>query len=152
MTVGVELDADAFVADIEESIADLEDLEERYTDGETLYVGTAVGYSVYLEFGTRDMDPKPFVRPALAAYAGSLEAAIAADTNTTLDQIDSVDELVRTVAFGLERRIKRIITTKGLIDTGALRASVAVVAAEGELKTRADVASRADVALDPETL
>jgi len=44
----------------------------------------------------------------------------------SLEEIDSVDELVRTIAFGLERRIKRIITVKGLVDTGTMRESVRI--------------------------
>lgn len=148
----ISFDADTFVADIESAIEEVEDIQERYTGGETWFVGSAVEYAIYLEFGTRDMDPKPFLRPALLAYQSSLEAAIAADTETTLDAIDSVDELVQTIAFGLERRIKRIIKGKGLIDTGALRASIAAVPAESELKGLSDVAARADVDLDPEAV
>ena len=93
----------------------------------TWVVGTAVEYSIYLEYGTSKMDPKPFFRPALAAYQANLEAAVAADTEKTLDQVDGPEELVRTIAFGLERRVKRIITQKGLIETGTMRASVKAV-------------------------
>ncbi|QLH82463.1 hypothetical protein [Halosimplex pelagicum] len=115
------------VEGIEETIEELERLEERWTGGGPWVVGTAVEYAVYLEFGTSKMDPKPFVRPAIHAYRSNLQAAIAADTNTTLDAIGSAEELVQTIAYGLERRIKRIITAKGLIETGTLRASVQAV-------------------------
>lgn len=109
-------------------LEDLEREEEQWSDDEDVwFVGTAVNYSIFLEFGTSKMDPKPFIRPALHAYEANLEAAIAADTQTTLEEISSVDELVKTIAFGLERRIKRIITRKGLIETGTLRASVMAV-------------------------
>lgn len=107
-------------------------LEERVDDLEVTtewVAGTAVEYAIYLEFGTRDMDPKSFVRPAALVYQRSLRSAIAADTETTLDAIDDADTLVRVVALGLERRIKKIITAKGLIETGTLRASVKAVPA-----------------------
>jgi len=145
MPDGVDLDLDG-MADLQAEVRDrADDLDEP---GQW-YVGTAVNYAIYLELGTAKMDPKPFIRPAAHAYQSNLRAAIAADTETTLEQIDSAEELVKTVAFGLERRIKRIITRKGLIDTGALRASVAAVRSESQLKGLSDVAARSDVDLDP---
>lgn len=122
-------------------VGDLEEEQERWTGGEVWAVGTAVEYSVYVEFGTSKMDPRPFFRPALFAYEANLAAAIESDTETSLDEIDSVDELVRTVAFGLERRIKRIITRKGLVDTGTMRASVLAVPGPdvGQLPTADDL-------------
>lgn len=107
----------------------IDDLQENIESTVSYAVGTAVEYAIYLEFGTRNMDPKPFVRPAARTYQESLDAAIAADTNTTLQAIDDVDTLVKVVAFGLERRIKRIIRAKGLIETGTLRASITAVRA-----------------------
>ena len=97
-------------------------LREEIADAETTVdyqVGTAVEYAIYLEFGTRDMNPKPFVRPAVD------------DVESRLDQLaaeaDSADELVTRVALALEREIKQTITRKGLIDTGTLRASITAV-------------------------
>jgi hypothetical protein len=125
--MGIDVDADAFTADIERAIDEVDDLEEQWSGGTIWTVGTAVNYAIYLEFGTRDMDPKPFLRPAVAEARASLETFIATNTRTTLDAIDSADELVRIVALALERRVKEIITEKGLIDTGTLRASVAAI-------------------------
>ncbi|QLH77455.1 hypothetical protein HZS55_09170 [Halosimplex rubrum] len=105
----------------------IEELQEDYREPDNWFVGTAVEYAIFLEFGTSKMDAKPFVRPAVHAYQSNLEAAIATDTRKTLDDIDSAEELVQTIAFGLERRIKRIITAKGLIETGTMRASVKAV-------------------------
>lgn len=120
---------------------ELDDLEDRWTTQERWIVGTAVNYAVFLEAGTRHMDPKPFFRPALHAYRSNLRAAIAADSRTTLEEIGSADELVQTIAFGLERRIKRIITKKGLIDTGTLRVSVQAIPGVdgGQLPTVEDI-------------
>jgi hypothetical protein len=125
-------------------------LEERVTDDATWVVGTAVEYAIYLEVGTRHMDPKPFLGPAVDEARRDTVGFIRRNTKTTVDDIDSAEELVKTLANALERRIKLIITKKGLIDTGALRASVAAVPIGSELKGRSDVAARADVDLDPD--
>ena len=109
-------------------LRELRENKRAWSGGDdTWYVGTAVEYGVYLEFGTSKMDAKPFFRPALAEARRDLETFVADNTKTTMQQIDSVDELVRTIAFALERRVKEIITEKGLIDTGTLRASVQAV-------------------------
>jgi hypothetical protein len=113
-----------FDAGFEELIEELSDLQEQASGGGSYFVGTAVEYSIYLEFGSSKMDPEPFVRPALAEARRDLESFIAANTTTSADDIETARELVRTVAFALERRIKEIITEKGLIETGTLRASI----------------------------
>lgn len=127
-----------------------EERNEWTGDGGTWHVGTAVEYAIYIEFGTSKMDPKPFFRPALTEAQRDLSAFVRDNTETTLSQIDGPQELVRTIAFALERRVKEIITEKGLIDTGAMRASVQAVPSESELKELSDVAARSDVDLDPE--
>jgi hypothetical protein len=70
------------------------------------------------------MDPTPFFRPVIAEVNRSVEAFVAANTGTTVEEIDSADELVRIVALAIERRVKEVIRDKGLIDTGTLRASI----------------------------
>lgn len=128
-----------FDADFEDLVERLDDLQEDVGQAGTHFVGTAVEYGVFLEFGTSKMDPKPFFRPALAAYRANLVRALEADTRKDIEDIDSADELAQTVALGLERRIKRIITQKGLIETGTLRASVQATPAPGQLPTADEV-------------
>lgn len=107
---------------------DLQHEQDQWEGDDAWYVGTAVEYSIFLEMGTSKMDPKPFFRPALHEVAAKGVAAfIREHTNTAVDDIESIDELVRALAFALERRIKEIITEKGLIETGTLRASVQAV-------------------------
>jgi len=55
------LEVEGFAAAIEE----VEDLIDDLDSDREFLVGTGVSYSVYLEFGTSKMDPKPFFQPAL---------------------------------------------------------------------------------------
>jgi len=76
------------------------------------------------------MDPKPFFRPALAELrVKGIEGFIEESGVLRSDDLGDVDpdDLVDALAFALERRIKEIITEKGLIDTGTLRASIVAV-------------------------
>jgi hypothetical protein len=82
----------------------------------------------YLEFGTSKMDPKPFFQPAInEARIEGIRGFIRHNTDISLSQIDTLDQLLAVLALALERRVKEIITRKGLIDTGTLRASVLAV-------------------------
>lgn len=106
----------------------LDDLEDRWVEDADWVVGTNVFYSVFLEYGTSKMDPKPFFRPALAELrARGVEGFISDNTRLDVDDTDSTSELIQNLAFALERRIKEIITKKGLIDTGTLRISIRAV-------------------------
>lgn len=131
-----------------DAIEELKDLEEDLGQGGPWVVGTAVEYSIYLEFGTRHMDPKPFFRPVLAEVRSQgVEDFIDDNSRTTVGDIDDVDELVRTLAFAIERRVKEVITRKGLVDTGTLRASVKAVPGSdvGQLPSADEVDASADV-------
>jgi hypothetical protein len=102
---------------------------ERWDDAPRFVVGTGVEYAVYLEFGTSQMDPKPFFAPVLDEARGDIPAFINRHTRTDAASIRSAEDLVETLALAVERRIKAVITRKGLIDTGTLRASVQAVPA-----------------------
>jgi len=67
-----------------------------------------------------------------------LEGFLDENTETELGDYETAEELVRAIAFALERRVKEIITEKGLIDTGALRASVVAVPADPSALPDAD--------------
>ena len=119
----------------------LEDLRERWDDSPRYLVGSAVEYAVYVEYGTSKMDPKPFFRPALAEARADLERFIEDNTRKQVEQIDTARELVKTIAFALERRVKEIITEKGLIESGTMRASVKAVPGTsfGDLPTEDEI-------------
>jgi hypothetical protein len=106
----------------------LRELERDVETLTTFTVGTGVSYSVFLEFGTSKMDAKPFFRPAISEVRSrGVEGFIAENTGTTVDALGDAGDVLRVLALALERRIKEIITDKGLIDTGTLRASVVAV-------------------------
>jgi hypothetical protein len=118
---------------VEELDVEFGERAEDWTGGGTAYAGTAVNYAVYVEFGTSKMDPRPYLRPAVSEAKSDLEEFIDENTNTTARSITSASDLVQTVALALERRVKEIITEKGIIDTGTLRASIRAVDSEAEL-------------------
>jgi len=118
------LEVEGFAAAIEE----LEDLIDDLDSDREFLVGTGVEYSVFLEFGTSKMDPKPFFQPALnEVRLEGVEGFIAHNTRTSVEAQDSLDDVLRVLALAIERRVKEIITRKGLIDTGTLRASLIAV-------------------------
>jgi len=110
------------------AIEEVEDLIDDVDSDREFLVGTGVEYSVFLEFGTSKMDPKPFFQPAInEVRLEGVRGFIAHNTRTTLEAQDSLDDVLRVLALAIERRVKEIITRKGLIDTGTLRASVIAV-------------------------
>ena len=112
----------------EAAINELDQLEEDVSTIGTYTIGTGVEYSVFLEFGTSKMDAKPFFGPAInEVRLQGVPGFIRHNTQTTVDAQETIDDVIRVLAFALERRIKQIITQKGLIDTGTLRASVVAV-------------------------
>jgi hypothetical protein len=120
----------------------LDDLEADLTGERRFIVGTNVSYAIYLEFGTKKMDPRPFFRPAISELRQSgVDDFLKDNTNLTAERIEDLDSLVRALALALERRVKKIITNKSIIDTGTLRASIAAIPGGdvGDLATEEDI-------------
>lgn len=46
------------------------------TSGWTVEVGASAEYAIFVEFGTRHMQAKPFLRPAVEEYLPMLETAV----------------------------------------------------------------------------
>jgi len=134
-------DFDFDLSGVQAAEQDFRDEIDDWTGGGAAYVGSAVEYGVYLEFGTSKMNPKPFFRPVLADARQDVAAFIDDNTNTTVRAIDSAEELVETLALAIERRVKELITQKGLIDTGTLRASIVAVRSPASLPDEDDLPS-----------
>lgn len=102
------------------------------------WVGSAVIYGPMQEFGTRFLTERPHWRvaiPEIIAEAGGdqqmqnevLDAMIAREINGKLftdAKLDAGTTAPIKVALMIERRVKQIITAKGIIDTGNYRASI----------------------------
>jgi hypothetical protein len=122
------IDLDLNLNGLEAAINRLDELEDDVETLTTYTVGTAVEYSLYLEFGTSQMDAKPFFRPAInEVRAQGVDGFIAHNTRTSVEALPDADAVIRVLALALERRVKEIITDKSLIDTGTLRASIVAV-------------------------
>lgn len=119
----------------------LEELRERGTSERVEVVGSNVEYAVYLEFGTEDMPPYPWFRPAIREFRANPERFIVDQTRyASLDEIPTVDALVTAVAESLVAKMKKNATAQGSVDrspgtdaehprvqTGTLRNSIQAV-------------------------
>ena len=76
-----------------------------------------------------------------------VEGFIEKNSSYEMGDIDDVDDLVKTLAFALQRRIQEIITKKGLVDTGTLRISVKAIPGTdlNQLPSADEVDASADV-------
>jgi hypothetical protein len=87
---------------------------------DTWIVGTNVRYGLYLEFGTRNHPPYPWLRPAIEKVAEN-------DADEIADNAESTEELVAEIALAIERRAKEITDSRGerpFRQTGNLSASI----------------------------
>jgi hypothetical protein len=113
---------------LESAIEEIERLEDAVETRAKFTVGTAVFYSRFIEGGTSKMDARPFFQPAIAEVrAEGVDGFIQANTRTSVDDLDDFKQILQVLALALERRIKEIITRKGIIDTGTLRASIVAI-------------------------
>lgn len=98
------------------------------------FVGSAVVYGPFHEFGTSRIEARPHFRPAIEALLGP--GALQESGDMDLMEALVKGEAIPQLALRLEREIKRTITRKRVLDTGAYRASIATG------KTRAQTAAR----------
>lgn len=85
----------------------LRQLKRDYTSRREYKVGSNVEYSVYLEFGTRDMPPYPFVRPAIREFEAGPDQFVRKHTGVEVDEIESADRIVQVIAFAFETAISQ---------------------------------------------
>jgi len=117
--------------------ASLEELKDDFEPEPSFVVESGAEYSVYLEFGTEDMPPYPFFRPAIRELKADPEAFLLKNSELdSLGDIDSTDELVKSVAFALQSQIQTNATAQApgrspgtdadhpQVQTGNLRAKI----------------------------
>jgi len=91
----------------------LEELKNKYAENPIYAVGTNVEYAVYLEFGTRDMPPYPFFKPAIREFQANPKSFILDRTDKdSLDEIESTKEMVEAVAVSLKVQIQTNATAE----------------------------------------
>lgn len=89
------------------------DLQESFIGGTVYVVGSSVTYGVYLEFGTSKMQAYPWLRPAVNEFKSNPTGFLSSRANTSVDNVQSTEELVASVALGLERAMTRNVSAPG---------------------------------------
>ena len=114
---------------------------EKVDFGEA-WVGSAVVYGPFQEFGTRVLQERPHWRvaiPQIVAEAGG-------DVGLQQDIVDGLaaggGDAPMKIALKIERRVKEIITSKGIIDTNNYRGSIATGKTENEVFGKSAAKSR----------
>lgn len=103
----------------------LQSLRFEFDGGAIYVVGPTVRYAVFHELGTSKMKARPFARPAAERVKANLQSQVGQFLDG--DLLDaSEDAVVRAAALAIQREMQRTITQKGIVDTGALRASVTI--------------------------
>lgn len=126
------------------------------------WVGSAVEYGPMNEFGTQFMEERPHWRVAIPAIVAELGGNQAAQdqvldamlgfgegfdpSGSDLASIEAGGNAPLHVALLIERKVKQVMTSLGIIDTGNYRASVATGRTEEEAFAKS--AARAFVAED----
>jgi len=101
---GIDLDVDGEI----ELEATLDRVQQAGESDATYEIGTSTEYGQYLEYGTRDMPPYPWFRPAIADFRRNPNGFIRRNTEyKSIDAIPSADALVKAVAVGLENQMTK---------------------------------------------
>ena len=97
------------------------------------WVGSAVPYGPFHEFGTARIVARPHWQPSINAVVARFGLAPAGQQQEFVNaMIEAPRGLVMLIAFDLERRVKISITAQSIIDTGNYRASIATGPSESE--------------------
>lgn len=116
-----------------------DDLEDDYAQEPVYVVGTNVEYAVFVERGTEHHPPYPFFAPAVREFKANPVAFIEDNTDTTVAEIDTTEELISSISFALQAQIQTNATAASSgrspgtdpdhpqVDTGNLRASISAV-------------------------
>lgn len=103
----------------------LSNIKTKFEGGTVYVVGPEVEYAVYQEFGTADIEARPFARPAAERVQSSMASRV--DEFLDEDVAEAGEEaVVRAAALAVESEMKEIIISKEIIDTGTLLNSVGI--------------------------
>jgi len=86
--------------------ATLQELESRGSSNAVHQVVSGAEYSRFLEYGTRDMPPYPFFRPAIREAKLDIEILLRRHQQLGLDDFQTTDELVLAVAESLREQMQ----------------------------------------------
>lgn len=100
----------------------IRDVSFEFDDDAVYLCGPTVRYAVYVDQGTSRMEARPFARPA----AQRVQADLSNKVGQFLGSGAGQGEVVKAAALAVEAEMKQIITEKGAVDTGAMRASVTI--------------------------
>lgn len=92
---------------------DLGELEDAGTTDRAYEVGTTVEYGQFLEFGTRDMPPYPWFRPAIRELEANSRDFVGSSDAVDLDGIEDARNagvIVKAVAASLARQMERNVS------------------------------------------
>lgn len=117
------------------------DLRDAGTSERVEVVGTTVEYGAFLEFGTEDMPPYSWFRPAVREFESNPERFITDNTGfTSIDEIPSADMLVTAIAQALVNQMENNVSAASSsdrspgtaadhpkVDTGNLKSSIQAV-------------------------
>jgi hypothetical protein len=91
----------------------LRDLKEEYAEEPVYIVSADAEYAVYLEFGTRDMPPYPFFRPAIKELEANPETFLLENTELDgLGELETTNDVVKAVADALTSQMKTNATAE----------------------------------------
>lgn len=97
------------------------------------WVGSAVPYGPFHEFGTARIVARPHWQPTLIVITQLYGLASPKNQNSFVNSmIEAPRGLVKRIAFDIERQVKISITSQGIIDTGNYRGSIATGPSEEE--------------------
>lgn len=97
--------------------ARLEELQDDVESDAVYVVGDDTEYGIFLEMGTRKMQPYPWFKPAIREFKANPEPFILDNTGyASIDDIPSADALVQAVANALARQMEKNVSAETATD------------------------------------
>ncbi len=97
------------------------------------WVGSAVVYGPFHEFGTKVLTARPHWRVAIAEIVAGAEGNVELQEDIIRGVTAGPGQAPIKIALLIERRVKQLIRAKGIFDTGNYRGSVATGRSEEDV-------------------